>query len=412
MATTFRPLDDDDDCSPSWAAFFSYGFRPFFIGAGVSAAAVMALWLAWLAAAAAGASTAWLPVAPAPYAWHAHEMVYGFGLAAVAGFLLTAVPNWTGAEPLKGKPLAILFAIWLAGRLALLISAHLPAGLVAVIDIAFVPALAYFAARQLMVKPARRNMGFLVILAVLTLANAAFHAHQLGLSGGDGLVGVRLGVMMLIVMIAIIGGRIIPAFTHNWLHLNDIAGGMPRKAPRLDAAAIGSVAAFALLDAGNAPAVLVGAVAALAAGLNAARLSGWRGWATRSSPIVLVLHLGYAWLVAGLALAALSRLTTVVPPVLALHAFGTGAVGTMVLGVMTRAALGHTGRPLAAAPAIAVAYWLVSLSAALRIAGPLAWPAATNALLLASGLAWVAAFGIFAVVYAPILTTPRIRSRR
>jgi uncharacterized protein involved in response to NO len=409
MATTFRPLDYDS--SPSWAAFLSYGFRPFFLSAGVSAAAVMALWLAWLASAAAGASTSWLPVAPAPHAWHAHEMVYGFGMAAVAGFLLTAVPNWTGAEPLKGRPLAILFAIWLAGRLALLVSALLPAVLVAAVDLAFVPSLGYFAARQLMVKPARRNMVFLVILAVLTLANAGFHAHRLGLAGGDGLAGVRLGVMMLVVMIAIIGGRIIPAFTHNWLHLNAVAGAMPRKSPRLDAAAIAAVAAYALLDLGHAPATLVAALAALAAGLNAVRLAGWRGWATRSSPIVLVLHVGYAWLVAGLALAALAHATSVVPPVLALHAFGTGAVGTMVLAVMSRAALGHTGRPLAASPAIALSYWLVSLSAASRIIGPLAWPAGTHAALVVSGLVWIAAFSIFAVVYAPILTTPRIRSR-
>lgn len=400
--------------APTWQAFFSYGFRPFFLGAAVCAALVMSLWIAWLAAAASGLPVAWLMVAMAPHAWHAHEMVYGFGLAAVAGFLLTAVPNWTGAAPLNGRPLAILFVIWLAGRLALLLSARLPVALVAMLDLAFIPALGYVAARQLMVKPARRNMVFLALLALLallTLANAAFHAHTLGLIGGDGLAGVRLGVLMLSLMIAIVGGRIIPAFTHNWLHLNAPAGPMPRKDPRLDAAAIAAFAAYAAAEAAGVPAIVIAALAMLAAILNAARLIGWRGLAARSSPIVFVLHAGYAWLVAGLALAAASHVTATVPRVLALHAFGTGAVGTMILAVMSRAALGHTGRPLVAAPSIVAAYWLVSLSAALRIAGPLAVPSAAHAVLLLSGLAWVAAFAIFAAIYAPILTTPRLTAR-
>lgn len=396
---------------PSLDAFFSYGFRPFFLGAGISAAASMALWIGWLATAAAGLSTAWLPIAYAPYAWHAHEMVYGFGMAAVAGFLLTAVPNWTGATPLKGRRLAVLFALWLAGRIALLLSAPLPAVMVAAIDIAFIPSLGYFAAQQLLVKPAARNLVFLAILAVLTAGNIAFHAHALGLTGGDGLSGVRIGVMMLVTMIAIIGGRIIPAFTHNWLHLNAVPGPMPRKDARLDGAAIVGVALYAISDLSGGPHALTAAIAATAAFLNAVRLYGWRGLATRSSPIVFVLHVGYAWLVAGLALAALAHATTLVPPVLALHAFGTGAIGTMVLAVMTRAALGHTGRALVASHLIALAYWLVTASAALRIAGPLALPAQTHAALLVAGLAWIVAFAIFSTVYAPILTTPRLTQR-
>lgn len=392
-------------------AFFSYGFRPFFLGAAVYAALLMALWLVWLATVPPGFSADWLPISGSPYAWHAHEMVFGFAAAAVAGFLLTAVPNWTGALPISGPPLAFLFLVWVAGRLVMLVSGALPAALVASIDVALLPLLGSFAARQLMVRPAPRNLVFLALLGVLTAGNAVYHLATYDVFSLDALAAMRMGLMMIAVMIAIIGGRIIPAFTHNWMHLKGIAEPMPKRVGWLDALSIFSIVLLALLQGTGADDILVGGTAMTAAALNAARLALWRGLATRREPIVWVLHLGYAWIVAGLALTGLAALTQEVPATLAAHAIGTGAAGTMILAVMSRASLGHTGRPLVAPPAVVAAYLLVTLAGLLRVAGPWLAPEMANVWHLAAGLSWIAAFALFAVVYAPILTTPRVRSR-
>ncbi len=392
-------------------AFFSHGFRPFFLGASLYAAAAMAAWLAWIGTQAAGGPADWLPVAGSPYAWHAHEMAFGFGMAAVAGFLLTAVPNWTGARPLSGRPLMALFGVWLAGRVAMAVSGFLPSLFVAIADFAFVPLLAAFAARQFFVKLAPRNLVFLAILAAMVSANAAFHLAAGGVAGIDEMAAVRFMLTMLVLMIAIVGGRVTPAFTHNWLHLAAIPGPMPRRLPWLDAAAIASIAVFALLRITPAPDWFAG-VAALAAGLlNGTRLALWRGIATWRAPIVWILHLGYAWLAAGLLLAGASALTDLVPASAASHAFGAGAVGTMTIGVMSRAALGHTGRPLAAPAPVVWAYMFVTLAAALRVAGPVLAPASASVFLAFAGLSWIAAFGLFVVYFTPILTAPRLRSK-
>ena len=395
----------------SLEAFFSYGFRPFFLGAAVFAALSMAAWLALIGMQAAGVSIAWLPIAGAPHAWHAHEMVFGFAMAAVAGFLLTAVPNWTGAVPLSGLPLMLLFGVWLAGRLAMAVSGLLPAPLVAVADFAFVPLLGVFAARQLFVKPAPRNLVFLVILGGIATGNGAYHLAASGTASIDAVAGVRFSLMLLILMIAIVGGRIVPAFTHNWLHLSAVQGPMPRRYAWLDATAIASVATYALLQIAPAPDALKGFVALAAGLINGARLALWRGAATWRAPIVWVLHIGYAWLVVGLLLAAAAALTSHIPSTVASHAFGTGAVGTMVLAVMSRASLGHTGRPLVAPTPVVWAYALVTLAALLRVFGPMLAPEHYTGLLVTAGLAWMCAFALFAAYFAPILTTPRVQTK-
>lgn len=392
-------------------AFFSYGFRPFFLGAALFAALLMAVWIAWIGMTAAGLGGDWLPVAGSAYAWHAHEMVFGFAAAAVAGFLLTAVPNWTGALPLSGAPLMVLFAVWLAGRLAVVMSGVLPLALVAAVDCSFLPLLGAFAARQLMVKPQPRNMVFLAILAALTLSSAGYHAGVAGFMSIDPTASVRFGVLILVVMVAVIGGRIIPAFTHNWLNMNARHEPMPERSARLDAAAILSLALFAVAELLGAPDALLGAVALTTALLNAWRLALWRGWATRSEPIVWILHLGYLWIVAGLVLAAAGTVTEWVPRSLSTHAFGTGAVGTMIMAVMTRASLGHTGRPIVAPRPIVWAYLLVTAAAVLRVVAPIVAPQHTGPALAAAGLFWVAAFALFVIVYAPILTTPRVHTK-
>lgn len=403
--------DPRSHSSPSFDAFFSYGFRPFFLGAAVYAVLLMSVWLLWVVTAGAGQGAQWLPVAGSPYAWHAHEMVYGFAAAAVAGFLLTAVPNWTGTLPLSGAPLVVLFAVWISGRAALALSGFLPAWIAAGIDILFIPLLGGTAARQLFTKPAVKNLIFLVFLGVLALGNIVFHLGTLGIVPIDPLAIVRAALLMVAALIAIIGGRIIPAFTHNWLHLNGVAGPMPRRIGWIDALSVFSIATYALLQASGGPSILVGSVALVAAVINAVRLSLWRGWATRHAPIVWVLHFGYAWMVAGLLLGAASSLTGSIPAAAASHAIGTGAIGTMIMGVMSRAALGHTGRPLVAPQTIVLSYILVSLAALLRVAGPLAAPQFLTIEYTMAGIAWIAAFGLFAAVYGPILTTPRVHMK-
>lgn len=396
---------------PSFDALFSYGFRPFFLGAAIYAALAMLVWTAWVASAAPGLTQDWLPVAGSAYAWHAHEMVFGFAAAAIGGFLLTAVPNWTGALPLSGPPLVFLFAAWLLGRVAMGFSALLPYPLVLGLDVVFLPLLGGFAARQLFIRPALRNLVFLVIIAALTLCNVLFHLGNGGYLAIDPLAGIRTSVLIVVLMIAIIGGRIIPAFTHNWLHAKAASARMPRRIPWLDGIALATLMAFVLIEAGGVSGAPLGAVALVAALANGARLALWRGAATRSEPIVWVLHLGYAWIVVGLALGALAAFTELVPGTIVTHAFGTGAIGTMILAVMSRASLGHTGRRLLAPRAVVWAYHLVTLAAVLRVAGPLLAPRHYGPTLAIAGLAWIGAYVLFALVYAPILTTPRVHTK-
>ena len=414
MASSVRPpasVLPPPAVRPSLDAFFSYGFRPFFLGSALYAVLAMAVWIVWLATANAGGPQDWLPVAGSPFAWHAHEMVFGVAAAAVAGFLLTAVPNWTGALPLSGPPLVLLFVLWSAGRVAMAMSATLPYEFAAIVDLVFLPAIGAFAARQLLVRPAPRKLVFVVPIAAMTAANLAFHLANAGYVALDALSAARISLLLVIVMIAIIGGRIIPAFTHNWLHGNRAAAPKPQRIPWLDAASILSIAVFAVVEAFMSARALTGMAALAAALFNGARLVLWRGPSTAREPIVWILHLGYAWIVIGLVLAALAAFGGLVSGTLALHAFGTGAVGTMIMAVMSRASLGHTGRRLIAPRSIVWAYHLVTLAAVLRVAGPLVAPGHSTAVLTAAGLAWIGAFAVFTVVYAPILTTPRVHTK-
>lgn len=397
--------------APSFEAFFSYGFRPFFLGAAAFTALMMSMWLMFVGDLALGGTGSWLPVAGSPFAWHAHEMIFGFATAAIAGFLLTAVPNWTGALPLSGAPLIGLFALWLVGRVAMAVSGLLPAWLVAATDIAFIPVLGAFAAWQLFVKPAARNFIFLALLAVLCAANLAYHLATREVIALDPLELLRNSLLVVGIMIAVIGGRIIPSFTHNWLHINRPGAPLPRRLAPLDLSAILCIVALLVARIVGAPALIEGVIALLAAALNAVRLAFWRGWATRAEPIVWVLHAAYAWLVIALALIATSHLTASVPSTLANHALGTGAVGLMILAVMSRASLGHTGRRIIAPPAVVVSYRLVSLAALLRVLGPLMLPQHQGPILVLAALAWIGAFVLFVLVYAPILTTPRVHAK-
>lgn len=392
---------------PSAQALFSYGFRPLFLAAGLYAVFAMGLWLAWLALGAPN----WAMFGNSPFAWHAHEMIFGFAAAAVAGFLLTAVPNWTGALPLSGSPLAVLFATWLTGRIAMLAAGSLDPALVAALDLAFLPLLGISAARQLFVKPAPRNVMLLTILAAMAGANVVYHLASNGIWPGNEPGSLRFALMLLVLMIAIVGGRVVPAFTHNWLHLNKPSARMPQRFAWLDAASIVSVALLVVLQLLPVPDWVEAFIALLSALANGTRLFLWHGAPTWRAPIVFILHVGYAWLVIGLLLMGTAALTSGLPSIPAVHAFGAGAVATMIMAIMTRASLGHTGRAIIAPRPIVLAYGLLTLAAFLRVFGVQLAPALYAEVLLTAAAAWIAAFALFVGVYFPILVTPRITSR-
>lgn len=376
------------------------GFRPFFLLASVWAAVAVP---AWLAAYAYGyALRSGLP----PMLWHAREMVFGFGMAAVAGFLLTAIPNWTGRLPLRGAPLAALAALWLAGRVAMLAAGDL--GIAATLaDLAFPLALVGVVARELVAGGNWRNLPLLAALGLLLAGNVLVHLQLLEIAYTAAL-GNRLGLATLLMLIALVGGRIVPSFTRNWLARRAPRGSMPAPFGSTDGVAL----AFTAAGLGAwvcAPDSAAAAWLRLAAGLAlAARLARWRGAATLAEPLLFVLHAGYGWLAFGLALGGLNALVPFLPPSSALHALSVGAVGTMTLAVMTRATLGHTGRPLAADGATVAIYALVAAAAVLRVLSPLA---GGYALILTSlaGLAWSGAFATFALHYGPYLVRPAPR---
>lgn len=374
-----------------------YGFRPFFALAGLYGALSIGLWLLiW---------TGVLGFSPALALtqFHAHEMLFGFAGAAMGGFLLTAVPNWTGQGPVRGPALLILVLAWVAGRAAMWSSGAIDPRLAAAADLLFFPLLAAFQAPAIVVRSARHNLVFVAILAALFAANLGVHLGALGVAD-TAAWGLRLGLNVLILAVTLVGGRIVPAFTQGGLKAQGIPAAIV-PAPRLDVAAILCVAAMTAAEAAHAPDGAVGSLAALAALANLARLLRWRGHETWRWPLLWVLHLGMAWLVAGLALKAAAGFGAL-PEVLALHALGAGAIGTMVLAVMTRATLGHTGRALAAAPGSWAAYLAISLGALLRVAAPLV-PDLQIPLTVAGGSLWAAGFAVFLWLYGPMLIGPR-----
>jgi len=377
------------------------GFRPFFLAAGLQAVSSVLAWLAIFAGIAP--APAWI----SPSLWHAHEMVYGFVAAAAAGFLLTAAPTWTQSRPLSGAPLGLLAALWLAGRVAMALAGLLPHALVALVDLAFLPALAYAVGRAIVASRQRRNYGFPAVLSALALANAGAHLDALGVWPGAASVCLHAGVDLAIVLIVVVGGRITPSFTANALRRDGIEAAV-RTRPTLDRAAIVAVVGVAFANL-LCPRTFASGVMALFASLAVAlRMSGWRTRYTLRDPLVLSLHLGYAWVAIGLAAIAIADLGGVIPWSVGLHAETTGAIGTMVLAVMTRVALGHTGRPLLAPRAATGAYLLVSLAALARTGGALLAPDFYLQVVACAGLIWAAAFAVFLFHYAPILVRPRV----
>ncbi|KIL98778.1 NnrS protein involved in response to NO [Paramagnetospirillum magnetotacticum MS-1] len=383
--------------------FFAAGFRPFFLFAAIQAAVMLPVWLLAFAGI--------LPV-PAnwnPVVWHSHAMVFGLGGAAVGGFLLTAVPNWTNSHHVSGRPLMALFGLWLAGRAAVALAGILPPLLVAAIDLGYLPLLAYLLAKPLIQAGKWRNIVFLPILGVLWLAGMC--AHIEALTGHvAGLKGVTLGIFILLLMIAIVGGRIIPSFTQNWLRMQ---GRPVDVAPVgwIESGGAGGIVALAGLAQVLLPSSpLAGGTLLLAALVHAWRLSGWHGLKVVSSPILVILHVGYAWMVLGFALLGLSAFIASLPPSAALHALTAGAIATMIMAVMSRAALGHAGHPLVVSKLTVWAYGLISAGALLRVVAPVI-PDGMMVLTMMGGGVWTLAWLLYVVVYFPICTRPRADGR-
>lgn len=379
-------------------AVLSYGFRPFFFAAGLWAALALALWLAAFEGAPVLAS------AFEPLTWHAHEMVFGFVGAAITGFLLTAIPNWTGRMPLQGGPLLALIALWLAGRLAVATSAAIGAWPAAIIDVGFYAAVLAVVLREVVAGKNWRNLPMAIAVATFLVANALMHAEALGLAE-TARIGWRLGIAVAVMLVVLIGGRIIPSFTRNWLAKRG-AKVLPAPFRGIDQAAL--IAALVALTAWTvAPETLVSAaLAGIAAIMILVRLARWQGQATWAEPLVFILHIGYAWVWIGFALVAASGASAAVPPIAAVHAFSAGALATMILAVMTRATRGHTGRELHADAATSVLYVLVSAAAVLRVTASLS-PGFYHPLLMSAGVLWLAAFAGFVIVYGPMLLRPR-----
>ncbi len=379
------------------STFLSYAFRPFFLLGALFAIVAVLLWVAALHA------TGFAPADPV--AWHAHEMLFGFAGAAIAGFLLTAVATWTGRPPVTGVLLGTLVVAWIAGRAAMVVDGHLPGGILALADLAFPMLLAVIATREIVVGGSRRNFGLAGIVSAFAILDGVFHLGRVGLWPGADRVALYLTAHGLLVLITIIGGRIIPMFTGNWLRLRgDLR--LPRSRPWVETVLVPVVVLAAVADSVAAPAAVVAVLSIAAAALHALRLSAWRGSATIAEPLVAILHVAYAWLPIGYLLLGLTALGLPLPRSAALHALTMGGIGTMILAVTTRVALGHTGRALAAAPLITVAYVVLSAGVLIRIASPLA-PGAYLPLIDAAATAWLVAFGLFTVVYWPILTQPR-----
>jgi uncharacterized protein involved in response to NO len=378
--------------------FFRGGFRPFFFGGPAWALIALTIWLLSLT----GVITS--PAAIGALAWHRHEMLFGFVGAVIAGFLLTAIPNWTGRLPIAGWPLAGLFGLWVAARLALLFSNFTGLWPCAILDVGFFLTLGLLAAREVL-SANNRNAPVVGMVLLFAVANAFDYLAAAGMISSSDL-GWQMAIAIVVLLISLIGGRIIPSFSRNWMVKRDRRDNLPTQPGKFDMAVIGTTA-IALLAWLSGPAEApTGMLVLLAAVLQAVRLARWSGIRTLADPLVFILHVGYAWLPLGLTLLGLS-LMNYVPRSAAVHALTAGAMATMILAVMTRASLGHTARELKANAATITLYVLVTVGAVLRVSASLALIDYRVGIDVA-GSAWGAALLLFLVAYAPVLWKPRL----
>jgi uncharacterized protein involved in response to NO len=378
-------------------AFFSYGFRPFFLGAALFAGVAIPVWVLLLA------GTGHANFSYAPREWHVHEMLFGFLPAVIAGFLFTAMPNWTERPPIKGMPLMLLWTLWLAGRLVMAIP-WLPLVASALVDAAFLVAMAIIVWREIVIGRAWDRAPIGLLISLYAGANLLFHELVLGGTATD--LSERMALAVIMMLLALIGGRVTPSFTRDFLS----ECGMAKQPPpfsRFDGVSI-LLAAIAAVAWTALPEGMTTAWLLVAAGLvNLVRLARWYGWVTWREPLVLILHLGYGWLAMSWLILGCAILGLGVHPADAVHALTTGAVGAMTLAIMTRASLGHTGRPRHAGPTTVMIYLLVNLGAVLRVFGP-ATALSTPLMLGLSAMAWSGAYLLFALVYGRYLLRPSL----
>lgn len=373
------------------------GFRPFFLLAGLYAIAIVPCWLLFFF------GILRLDTYLDAFSWHAHEMIFGYTTAVIAGFLLTAVGNWTQRETLIGPRLYALTALWVLGRVVMLFAQRLPLCLPALVDLAFLPLLIVVLARPLIVTRNQRHYPLLLVLSALAACNFVVHAQALGmLPMGVARRACLLAIDLVLLVVLIIIGRVLPMFTRNATQAKDI-----RSLPALDIASLGAMGLLTVCEALALRGTIPAGVAGLTALLTLARAWHWGTQHVRRHPLLWVLHAGYAWIVLGLSLRALAELGLVTSS-LATHALTVGVIGTLTLGMMARVALGHTGRLLEASRDMVCAFWSINLAASARALLPWLAPSWTFPSLWLAAALWSVAFLLFVIRYAPILGSPRV----
>ncbi|SLN65340.1 NnrS protein [Roseovarius albus] len=378
--------------------FFDSGFRPFFLLAtGFSIVAVVLWMMIW--------SGLWTLNSPfKPTDWHIHEMLFGFSSAVIAGFLLTAIPNWTGRAQIRDRFLAFLVALWIAGRIAVLGAIPLPISWVLVIDNSFLAVLCLVAAHQLLVSHNWRNLTVVALVCLFLCANVAFHQEAMISGAAD--YSRRAGMAVLILLIMLIGGRIIPSFTRNWLVKQGVTC-LPTQFNRYDALSLGIAVLSLVMWVSKAPPTITAIALSVAAIIHVIRLQRWQGGRAWRSAILLMLHLSYLCIPVGFAFLALALIWNGMSAAAGLHVLGMGAIGGMTTAVMLRASMGHTARPLAAGATLSLAFAVILLAAILRAMLPGMWIFGLSGIQI-SAILWVGGFGIICIRIWPWLVMPRV----
>lgn len=379
-------------------AFWTYGFRPFFLLGSLHVALLIIYW-------AVSFFTGELPSGHFdPITWHAHEMIYGFVTAIIAGFLLTASANWTASKAVSGYKLITLVVLWLLGRAVFLLplmNVTISPWVTLFVDISFLPAVVLVLSRPLIKSRQIKNMQFLIVLSIMAIGNVLTHLASFGfIDYSYASKGTYLGINLIIVIMVILGGRVIPFFTQN------VVKGEVTRNPLVEKAVHASVWIYVLLDfltEGASPTAWVALIAGI---LNIIRMSGWMTFKTKNIPILWVLHLAYLWIGVGFIIVFLSELFSLLPRSVAIHSFTAGAMGILIIGMISRVSLGHTGRPLRLAKGFVIAYWLVSLGAVVRVGSGFI-PEWYNHGIFLSGVSWGAGFVVFVIYYYRILVSPR-----
>jgi uncharacterized protein involved in response to NO len=392
---TLHRIEEPTAVPPRGFALWQLGFRPFYLLASAFASLSVLLWALQFSGL-LGVTYLAGPV------WHAHEMLFGFALAVIVGFLFTAGRNWSGQPTPTGATLAVLAAWWVLGRVLVLTPFAWTAALV---NVSFPLAAALGLAIPFVRAGNRRNYFFVGLLVLLACASAFVHLHQLGIVRAPASVGLQLGLDVVLFIVSVMAGRVVPMFTNN-----GVPGAAARRHPWVEKGSLGLVLTLAVADAAGLPGMLMAAVAAVAAISHAVRWSLWQPWATRKVPLVCVLHLAYLWVPVHLALRAAAEWGAVAPS-LAIHALTVGAIGGLIIGMMTRTARGHTARPLRADRFDTASYVLVLLAGVVRVLVPLVIPTLTMAAVIGSALLWSAGFGLYACRYWTVLTRPRLDAK-